>query len=96
MAETTRPATMREAFRETLQYLRPSYGHLYEMYWMYLTPVAYRDKILVVSAPDDRRREVCQLRHAALLSRSLRLVTGLDVQIEFVVATDQTEGGAPC
>ena len=92
MAEITRPATMREAFEETIAYLRLSYGGLYEHYWMYLCPVSYANGVLVVSAPDERRREVCEVRHAKLLSRTLLLMTGREVQIKFVLA----EGGARC
>ncbi|MDV7389745.1 hypothetical protein RZS08_00265, partial [Arthrospira platensis SPKY1] len=75
---------MREAFDQTIAYLRPAYPYLYEMFWSGLQPISYASGVLVIAAPDERRREMCAVRHAGLIGRTLRLVTGRNVQVQFV------------
>lgn len=91
MAETTRPATMREAFATAVDNLRLSYPAAWMLYLRRLQPVEYAAGTLVIGTPDERCQFVCERRLRRLVDQEMEIVTGRPVATRYVV-----EEGAPC
>jgi hypothetical protein len=85
------PATMREAFGQAVENLRPGYPAAWDLYLRRLTPVAYQSGTLTVAAPDERTRDICALRLQRLIRDELLYVTSRTVDVEYVL-----QGCAPC
>jgi hypothetical protein len=91
MAETTRPATMREMFGEAVENMRLM---LEPWVWRYaagLQPLRYDQGVLTVAAPEPAR-SWCERRLDRLIRRELRREAGRDVEIRYVLAGAVGEG----
>lgn len=92
MAETTKPATMREMFEQVRGDLRVMMDPQAWSLWISgLQPVSYGQGVLVVAAPSESARVWCQTRGDRLIRRELRRAADRDVQVQYVV-----QAGVPC
>lgn len=91
MAETTKPATMREYWRDAMAMMQRSYPAATALYLGRLQPVDYQAGTLTVAAPDELTRDMC-LRLRRVIHQHLLATMGRDVAVEYVVR----EGGATC
>jgi hypothetical protein len=91
MAETTKPATMREHWQTALAVMQRSYPAATALYLQRLQPVAYQAGTLTVAAPDELTRDM-GLRLRRVIGQHLTATAGRDVAIEYVIQ----DGGVPC
>ena len=91
MAETTRPATMREHWTNAITTMQRSYPAASALYLQRLTPVSYEAGTLTVAAPDELTRDM-GLRLRRVIGQHLTATAGRDVDSEYVVQ----DGGVPC
>ena len=95
MAETTKPATMREHWQAAQRYLQMiTAPGAYETWLEPLRPQGYANGVLMVAAPDALVRERVAGRLDAAVRHALWMQTGRQIAVEYVLATET--GGAPC
>lgn len=90
MAET-RPATMREHWKNAITTMQRSYPAASALYLQRLTPVSYEAGTLTVAAPDELTRDM-GLRLRRVIGQHLTATAGRDVAVECVL----TEGLSVC
>lgn len=93
MAETTKPATMRETFGQVQADMRlmiePS---AWEMCIQGLEPQSYSTGVLVVAAPNEHARQWCEVRLDRIIRRELQARTQREIAVRYVLR----DGGVPC
>lgn len=92
MSDTTKPATMREAWTKAMEGLRLGYPAAYADYLSRLQPVSYNAGVLTVAAPDELTRDMCALRLQRLIRNELLYTARREVTVEYVLQ----DGGASC
>ena len=75
-----------------MENLRPGYPAAWLMYLSQLQPVQYEAGTLVVAAPDERCRFVCERRLQRLIDQEMTLTTGRAVKTSYVLQ----DGGVIC
>lgn len=91
MADTTKPATMRDHWQNALAAMQLSYPAASMLYLQRLTPVSYQAGVLTVAAPDELTRDM-GLRLRRVTELYLLATVAREVGIEYVVV----DGGVPC
>lgn len=86
-----KPTTIRDAFAQAVDNLRLGYPLRHEWYLSKLQPVSYSGGVLIVAAPDERVRQICELRLNRLLAGELRYTAGRPIALHYVL-----QDGAPC
>lgn len=88
----SRPATVRDAFKQAVTNLYHAYPDMCDWYLSRLTPVSYEAGTLVLAAPDQVTYDMCVLRLRRLVRNELWIVLGKKITVEYVLQ----EGGASC
>jgi len=95
MAETTKPATMREHWQAAQGYLAAMLDPAaYEVWVRTLEPQGYANGVLVLAASTAQQRDRVAARLDAAVRHALWMQTGRQIAVEYVLATET--GGAPC
>lgn len=93
MADTTKPATMREHWQKAQFYLQAmTVNNAYEMWLQQLRPLSYENGVLVLAAPNAECRDWVALRLDRVIRNALWMQTGRDLTVQYVLQ----DGGAPC
>lgn len=94
MNTTSRPATMRDAYKQAVTNLSSAYPDMCDWYLSRLTPVSYKAGTLLLAASDQVTYDMCVLRLHRLVRNELWLVLGKEIAVEYVLQLQ--EGGASC
>lgn len=92
MAETTKPATMREHWQAAQRYLTTMLDPAaYEVWVRTLEPRGYANGVLVLAASTAQQRDRVAVRLDRVIRHALWMQTGRHVTVEYVL-----QDGAPC
>ena len=93
MAETTKPATMRDYWQRAQGYLQVMLDPgAYEIWVRTLEPQAYANGVLVLAASTVQQRDRVAARLDRVIRHALWMQTGRNIAVKYVI----WDGGAPC